>query len=172
MCWLCLVVVFLVRGARLLWLAMQFFHWLCLVVELLFRSTRLCWPVLGNPQDEDAVFWLLEVKRSPRAYQNALQRCEKLQECCMLLREVGLQEDKGPRWFVEASNFFAAQTFLSEHGVVLSDALLRLQDVWHIVVDQHHHKHVMIALASIPAKENVKVRRRSAFRIRPMMHIL
>ena len=55
------------------------FHWLRLVVELLFRSTRLRWPVLGNPQDEDAVFWLLEVKRSPRAYQNALQRCEKLQ---------------------------------------------------------------------------------------------
>ena len=92
----------------------------------------------------------------------------------MLLREVGLQEDKGPRWFVEASNFFAAQTFLSEHGVVLGDALLQLQDmrVRHTVVDQHHHQHVMIALASIPAKEKVKVRRRSAFRIRPMMHRL
>ena len=144
----------------------MFLCWLRLV-ELLVRRPRLCWPALGDPQGEDAVFWLLEVKRSPRAYQNALQRCEKLRECCKLLRAVGLQEDRGPRWFVAASNFFAAQTFLSEHGVVLGDALLHLRDmkVRHIIVDQQHHDYVMKALASIRSKEKVTVKHRAAFRI-------
>ena len=113
------------------------------------------------------MFWLLEVRRCPLAYQNALQHCEKLRECRKLLHAVGLQDDRGPRWFVAASTFFAVQTFLSEHGVVLGDALLRLQDmrVRHIIVDQQHHDDVIKALASVRSKEKVTVKRRVAFRI-------
>ena len=41
------------------------FHWLRLVVELLCRKARLRWPVLGDPQDEDAVFWVAGGQAQP-----------------------------------------------------------------------------------------------------------
>ena len=111
-------------------------------------------------RDDDGVvewFWVLEYKRSPMAYQTALDNSSDLQACCTQLQAAGegSANAHGAKWYLEPWAAQAVRAYLAEYGVVLGRQRVHLDDLRrrHIIVCRRFRSHVASVLADIPSKE-------------------
>mmetsp|Transcript_55096 Transcript_55096/g.98305 ORF Transcript_55096/g.98305 Transcript_55096/m.98305 type:complete len:679 (+) Transcript_55096:45-2081(+) len=120
-------------------------------------SVHIIWPKLQDaprvqPANHEIV--LLDFSRNPKIFQEALHGCPELQACTQCLETASLpsQLESGARIFVGPGIFHAALDAIAREGWDLQKR--------HVVVAQEFEDVVMLAIAKLPSRAQVRLKGR------------